>query len=92
MVKLDVKDIDEYGRAVAFVYVGSLNVNLEQVKRGFAWAYREYLDTPYASEFYLAEKEARNKELGLWKQANPTPPWERRKIKSTRKKFLLTKI
>jgi endonuclease YncB( thermonuclease family) len=90
-VELDVKNIDEYGRAVAFVYVSNLNVNLEQVKRGFAWAYREYLDTSYASEFYSAEKEARNKELGLWKQANPTPPWEWRKMKKYKEKVFTNK-
>ena len=80
-VRLEVKDIDQYKRAVALVYVGSLNINLEQVKRGYAWAYLEYLDSPYISEYYSAEKEARSKGLGLWKQANPTPPWEWRKIK-----------
>jgi endonuclease YncB( thermonuclease family) len=86
-VELDVKDIDKYGRAVALVYVGSLNVNLEQVKRGLAWAYLEYLGSSYISEYYSAEKEARNKGLGLWKQANPTPPWEWRKIKRQEKSF-----
>jgi endonuclease YncB( thermonuclease family) len=85
-VELDVKNIDRYGRAVAYVYVSGLNVNLEQVKRGFAWAYREYLDTPYASEFYSAEKEARDKELGLWKQANLTPPGKWEKIKKYKEK------
>ncbi|WP_028841993.1 thermonuclease family protein [Thermodesulfovibrio yellowstonii] len=78
-VKLDVKDVDQYGRAVAYVFVNNINVNLEQVKRGMAWAYTEYLDRPYASEFYEAEKQARQKKLGLWEQANPTPPWEWRK-------------
>lgn len=86
-VRLEVKDIDQYKRAVALVYVGSLNINLEQVKRGYAWAYLEYLDSPYISEYYSAEKEARSKGLGLWKQANPTPPWEWRKIKRQEKSF-----
>jgi len=85
-VRLEVKDIDKYGRAVALVYVGSLNVNLEQVNRGYAWAYLEYLESPYISEYYSAEKEARSKGLGLWKQANPTPPWEWRKIKKYKEK------
>jgi len=85
-VRLDIKDIDKYERAVALVYVGSLNVNLEQVKRGYAWAYLEYLESPYISEYYSAEKEARSKGLGLWKQANPTPPWEWRKIKKYKEK------
>jgi micrococcal nuclease len=78
-VKLDIKDIDRYGRVSAYVFVGSLNVNLEQIKRGLAWAYTEYLDRPYASEFYDTEKQARKQRLGLWKELNPTPPWEWRK-------------
>ena len=86
-VRLDLKDIDKYGRAVALVFVDSLNVNLEQVKRGLAWAYLEYLGSPYISEYYSAEKEARSKGLGLWKQTNPTPPWEWRKIKRQEKSF-----
>jgi len=78
-VKLDIKDIDRYGRVAAYVFVNGMNVNLEQVKRGLAWAYTEYLDRPYASEFYGAEKQARKQRLGLWKELNPTPPWEWRK-------------
>jgi endonuclease YncB( thermonuclease family) len=80
-VELEVKNIDKYGRIIALVYVNGVNINLEQVKRGYAWAYLEFLDRPYVSEFYLAEKEARSKSFGFWKQANPTPPWEWRKLK-----------
>lgn len=79
-VKLDIKSIDKYGRVVAYVFVGSINVNLEQVKRGYAWAYTEFLDRPYASEFYSAEKEAKLQRLGLWNENNPLPPWEWRKF------------
>ena len=78
-VKLEIKNIDRYGRVVAYVFIGNININLEQVKRGYAWAYAEYLDRPYASEFYDAEKQARKQKLGLWQQLNPTSPWEWRK-------------
>ncbi len=50
-----------------------MNVNLEMVKRDFAWAYKQYLKRPYASEYIEAENEARAKRLGLWQQANPQP-------------------
>jgi len=80
-VKIEIKDIDRYGRVAGYVYLNGKNINLEQVKQGYAWAYTEFLDRPYASEFYEAEKEARKNRLGLWKQSNPTPPWEWRKRK-----------
>jgi endonuclease YncB( thermonuclease family) len=82
-VKVQVMDVDRYGRVVGYVFLNGKNINLEQIKSGYAWAYTEFLDRPYASEFYEAEKEARKKRLGLWKQSNPLPPWEWRKIKRT---------
>jgi endonuclease YncB( thermonuclease family) len=82
-VKVQIMDVDRYGRVVGYVFLNGKNINLEQIKSGSAWAYTEFLDRPYASEFYEAEKEARKKRLGLWKQLNPLPPWEWRKIKRT---------
>jgi endonuclease YncB( thermonuclease family) len=84
-VKVQVMDVDRYGRVVGYVFLNGKNINLEQIKSGYAWAYTEFLDRPYASEFYEAEKEARKKRFGLWKQSNPLPPWEWRKIKRTRR-------
>lgn len=78
--KVDIIDIDRYKRMVGIVYLDSRNINLDMVKEGWAWAYREYLQRPYASEYLDAEKEARAKKLGLWKQANPQPPWEFRRL------------
>jgi len=72
-------DVDRHKRIVGLVYLNGKNVNEEMVRLGLAWAYRRYLDTPYASEFIGAENEAREKGLGLWKQANPLPPWEFRR-------------
>lgn len=78
-VKVEVKDIDRYGRIAGYVYLNDKNINLEQIKAGYAWAYSEYLDRPYASTFYEAEKETRKTKRGLWIQPNPQPPWEYRK-------------
>ena len=83
-LRVEVVDIDRYGRIAGYVYTGSILVNLEQVKAGYAWAYAQYLDRPYASEFYDAEKEAREKKRGLWQEINPKPPWEWRRTKKAR--------
>jgi endonuclease YncB( thermonuclease family) len=83
-VKVDIIAIDRYKRMVGVVYLDNKNINLEMVKEGWAWAYREYLGRPYASEFLNAESEARTKKLSLWQQPNPQPPWEFRKLMRTR--------
>jgi micrococcal nuclease len=83
-VKVDIMAVDRYKRMVGIVYLNNKNINLEMVKEGWAWAYREYLDRPYASEYLDAESEARTKKLSLWQQPNPQPPWEFRKLMRAR--------
>ena len=75
-VTLHITDTDRYGRIVADIQLlGSLNVNQQMVKDGYAWAYRRYGGTRYAQE----EKAARKAKLGLWRDANPIEPsqWRR---------------
>jgi len=83
-VKVEIMAIDRYKRMVGIVHIDSKNINLEMVKEGWAWAYRQYLDRPYASEYLDAEREARTKRLSLWQQPNPQPPWEFRKLMRSR--------
>jgi endonuclease YncB( thermonuclease family) len=78
-VSVEVRDIDQYGRLVGIVRFEGRDINLEMVNEGWAWAYRAYLERPYASEYIEAEKKARADRLGLWKEANPQPPWEFRR-------------
>ncbi len=79
-VTVEVIDRDRYNRLVALVWLADRNINEAMVAEGYAWAYKQYLDTPYASEFIRREREARQKRLGLWRQANPQPPWEFRRL------------
>ena len=79
-VRVEVIDRDRYGRLVSVVWLGNRNINKEMVADGWAWAYRQYLDRPYASEYIDAEQLARARRLGLWSQGNPQPPWEFRKM------------
>jgi endonuclease YncB( thermonuclease family) len=78
-VQLEIMDIDRYRRMVAIIRLGNREINREMVAEGFAWAYRQYLDRPYASEYIGLEDAARKQRLGLWSQSNPEPPWEFRK-------------
>lgn len=45
-----------YNREVCLIKKNGLDVNLEMVKRGYAWAYVHYLKRPYASQYIDAEK------------------------------------
>ena len=81
-IKLDIMAVDQYKRSVGIVWLNGKNINQEMVAEGYAWAYRQYLDRPHASEYIELEEQARSKRLGLWEQSNPQPPWEfRRSLK-----------
>jgi len=69
---------DRYKRILGEVHVGQTNANLEQVKAGFAWHYKQYSKS---AEFATAEEEARKAKKGLWADKDPMPPWEFRKKK-----------
>ena len=71
------KEKDQYGRVVGVVYLNGENVNLKQVADGNAWWYRFYAKEE--PNLQIAEEEAREKKLGLWKASNPIPPWEFRR-------------
>lgn len=74
---------DRYGRLIGIVLLDGREINLEQLRAGYAWWYREHTRelTPEAQRRYeTAEQEARTRNRGLWQQENPVPPWEWRRI------------
>ena len=71
MVKVAIMGIDHYKRMVAIVYLDDRDINREMVQGGYAWAYKEYLEGPYSSEYLVAEREVRSKHLGLYQQSRP---------------------
>lgn len=72
--------IDRYKRTLGTIYAGEQDINLEMVKSGMAWVYTQYAKD---QAYFNAEKEAKNKKIGLWSQGDPVEPWEWRK--STKK-------
>jgi endonuclease YncB( thermonuclease family) len=72
-VTVEVATTDKYGRTVGKVLIGGVDANLEQVKRGMAWVYRQYA---HDQAYYVAEETARKAKIGLWSQPNSIPPWE----------------
>lgn len=82
-VSAEVVDIDQYQRGVAIIRYAGRDINREMVAEGMAWAYRRYLQGPYASEYLEAEDRARARRAGLWRDSNPLAPWEfRRALKN----------
>lgn len=75
-VTAEIIDIDQYKRAVAVIRYSGRDINREMVSEGMAWAYRQYLQGAYASEYIGAENLARARRAGLWRESNPQPPWE----------------
>jgi endonuclease YncB( thermonuclease family) len=79
-IAAEVIDVDQYQRTVAVVRLAGRDINREMVAEGMAWAYRQFLERPYASEYLEAENRARSNRAGLWRDANPRPPWEFRRV------------
>jgi endonuclease YncB( thermonuclease family) len=79
-VSAEIVDIDQYQRAVAIIRYAGRDINREMAAEGMAWAYRHYLEGAYASEYIGAENRARSRRAGLWRDANPQPPWEFRRL------------
>ena len=90
-VRVEVPDIDRYGRLIVRVYRNGLFINEELVARGAAWRYPEY---DKDGEFRAAEQAARSEGRGLWGAGGdggpsaggagstndrPVPPWEWRR-------------
>lgn len=68
---------DQYGRLVGKILLEGKDVNLEQVKAGMAWHYKEYQreQTPTDRELYdKADDEARATRRGLWIDPDPVEP------------------
>lgn len=72
-VKVEVKSMDSYKRWVGMVYVDGLNVNEQLLKEGLAWHYKKYDDNTGWNNIELT---ARNRNIGIWVDHNPTAPWE----------------
>lgn len=73
---------DKYGRTVGKIVVDGIDANLEQVKAGMAWHYKEYQNEQSAGDrsiYAQKEVQARAEKRGLWFDADPTPPWDWRK-------------
>ena len=72
--RVEVIDIDRYGRTVGEVFVDGIDVNREMVREGHAWAYTKYSNS---TEIIELESGARAAAKGLWAlpENQREPPW-----------------
>ena len=73
------KSKDKYNRLLGTVYLNKQDINLQQIKDGYAWVYKKYNND---SNYLIAEKHARSSKKGLWAGINPLEPWVFRKQNS----------
>ena len=90
IVRLEWSKGDKYGRWVAKVLLdpppgcepscaAPADVNLEQIRTGLAWHYKEYEREQVRAEreaYAEAEQAARTAKVGLWADPHPVAPWE----------------
>lgn len=60
---------DKFGRTLGYIFIDGKNLNLELVKAGLAKVvlYEKRAKIKYQDELLSAEKEAREKKVGVWK-------------------------
>jgi len=85
----DVSETDKYGRLLRYIYLENTFVNLEMLKQGYAVAWTVPPDVKNSSKFISAEKEAREKGLGVWATANKDSSENRSERKSESSIFSL---
>lgn len=89
-VRVEWSKEDRYGRWVAKVLLEPpagcqpscaqpLDVNLEQVRAGLAWHYKQYESEQPRTDrqtYAQAEQTARAERIGLWSDPHPVMPWD----------------
>ena len=75
---------DRYGRRVAEIYVGSININLQMVRKGAAFTYRKYFMQCDRDAYLNAESMAMREKQGVWGPYQTQLPWEYRRSRRTK--------
>lgn len=66
-LETDVRERDQYGRVLAYVWSDSVTmVNIEQLRSGYAVPYILPPNVKYAADFRAASSAARKARAGLW--------------------------
>jgi endonuclease YncB( thermonuclease family) len=72
---------------VGKVLFNGQDINLNQIRSGYAWHYRQYQsEQPLGDREAYAQAEiaARQARVGLWQEPDPIPPWRYRRSQRKR--------
>ena len=64
--KPNIEKRDGFGRLLAYVIADGVNVNIEMVRQGWSKFYTKYGEGRLEMEFEAVEREAKEKQRGLW--------------------------
>lgn len=84
MVVVVYEKMDRYGRIIGKVLLDGADMNLRQVRAGYAWWYEYYKrDQSQADQqtYSAAEQQARGSRVGLWFNSSPINPYDWRRGK-----------
>jgi endonuclease YncB( thermonuclease family) len=91
-IVVQITQAESGNRKIGFSYLSDgTELSHAMIRAGLAWHFTRYNDDP---DLARLEQEAREARRGLWKDPNPIPPWEIRKIRrggeSTKELFNIT--
>lgn len=72
---------DPYRHLLGRVEFDGGDMNLEQLRAGYAWHYLRYAagqPTQERADYAQAEGQARRERVGLWQESRPMAPWDYR--------------
>ena len=78
-VTLECGKTDKYRRDVCVVMIDGQDATLPMLANGLAWWYRMYQKEQtrqQRADYEAAEAIAKAGKVGLWRDAEPTPPWD----------------
>ena len=75
-VKVDIRDVDRYGRYVALIEVDGQILNETLIKKGYAWVYRKCCKADFCEDWLAVENLARIYRVSIWSESNPISPWD----------------
>lgn len=84
LVAVKLTKLDRYGRVIGKVLMNGQDLNLEQIRRGCGWHYKQYQKEQIFDDrlsYNAAEESAKKGKVGLWSDHEPVPPWEWRKAR-----------